>query len=251
MTKLLKISLKLLASFFLLASFGNLASAKTSSKDNQSSSIDLKASNILSGETLQHMQDDRSLKEKILVIDIRSKKEYKKGHLKFAINLDKKALKTLDKHFITKYKDFPLVLIANKASETKSVLKELKKLGFKDIKIAKGYDEFKGYALYTYTSILGEDVEASVGKKNVLIIDVRAKEDYEKGHLKGAINIPLNDDITPFLPMLEKNKDKKFVVHCYTGTQSQVMSTRLTKLGFKNVYNSLDGSLEYDFKFIH
>ncbi|WP_253248032.1 rhodanese-like domain-containing protein [Helicobacter sp. 13S00401-1] len=237
-TPVTQVILKLLAAFLLAATFMNLASAKD------------KASGIFSGETLQHMQDNRDLKEKILVIDVRNKSEYKKGHLKFAIRRNDHALKHLDRDFINKYKNFPIVLISDRAKDAQKAFKILKKLDFKDVKIAQGYDEFKGYKLYTYTNILGDDVEKSVGKKDSLIIDVRAKKDYEAGHLKGAINIPLNDDMKPYLPILEQNKDKKFVVHCYTGTQSQVMSERLTKLGFKNVYNSLDGSLEYDFKFV-
>lgn len=58
------------------------------------------------------------------------------------------------------------------------------------------------------------------------LVDVRKKEDYAKGHIKGAINVPFGSEIGKQLSTLkEKSKGKTLVVYCYTGqTAGQTVS---------------------------
>ncbi len=51
-------------------------------------------------------------------------------------------------------------------------------------------------------------------KEDIVIVDVRAKEDYEKGHIPGAISLPMGSWATPE----GLAKDKINVVYCYTQT---------------------------------
>ena len=64
-----------------------------------------------------------------------------------------------------------------------------------------------------------------------LIISVRSPEDYAKGHIPGAYNIPwktiANDENLAKLPA-----DKPIVVYCYTGHTGQVAATILRILGY-------------------
>ncbi|HSU55308.1 MAG TPA: rhodanese-like domain-containing protein [Candidatus Dormibacteraeota bacterium] len=50
------------------------------------------------------------------------------------------------------------------------------------------------------------------GEDNLVIVDVRAAEDFNKGHIPGAINIPREDWENP----RGLSKDKTNVVYCYT-----------------------------------
>ena len=74
---------------------------------------------------------------------------------------------------------------------------------------------------------------------NVLVVDVRTPQEYVKGHLEGAINIPLSD-----LPLriggLEQNRP--ILVYCRTGHRSAQASSILVKAGFTKVYN-LEGGI--------
>ena len=47
---------------------------------------------------------------------------------------------------------------------------------------------------------------------NLVVVDVRAAEDYAKGHIPGAINLPKDKWQNP----QGLNKDKTNVVYCYT-----------------------------------
>jgi len=50
------------------------------------------------------------------------------------------------------------------------------------------------------------------GEDNLVVVDVRAAEDYAKGHIPGAINIPKDRWDNP----QGLRKDKTNVVYCYT-----------------------------------
>jgi rhodanese-related sulfurtransferase len=66
---------------------------------------------------------------------------------------------------------------------------------------------------------------------NPFILSVRKPEDYAKGHLPGAVNIPWTQVAKPEnlakLPL-----DKKIVAYCYTGHTGQVATTVLGVLGY-------------------
>lgn len=65
-----------------------------------------------------------------------------------------------------------------------------------------------------------------------LVIDLRSAEDYAKGHMKGAVNIPLANfaDNLSKLPM-----DKTLMLYCYSGQTSALMTTPLKAYGYKVV----------------
>jgi len=70
------------------------------------------------------------------------------------------------------------------------------------------------------------------------IIDIRARDQFEKGHLKSAINIPFGQvrERVSELPA-----DKPIFIHCRTGQDSYNVVLTLQHLGFENVYNVCGG----------
>ena len=73
-----------------------------------------------------------------------------------------------------------------------------------------------------------------------IIIDVRSSQEYEEGHICGAINIPeyeINCKIDKVLP----NKEKEVVLYCSSGIRSKDAYKKLVKLGYKKVYNLYGG----------
>jgi rhodanese-related sulfurtransferase len=58
------------------------------------------------------------------------------------------------------------------------------------------------------------DLDAAIKRGEVNIIDVRAPEDYRKGHIPGAINLP-RDKWSGFEGL---SREKTNVVYCYTVT---------------------------------
>ena len=76
-------------------------------------------------------------------------------------------------------------------------------------------------------------------KDEFIIVDVREKEEFEKSHIKGAINIPTNKiDPEDF-----KNKNK-YLIYCRSGNRAKSVVKNLQKQGLDNIYY-LEGSMNY------
>lgn len=71
-------------------------------------------------------------------------------------------------------------------------------------------------------------------EKGAFIIDAREVKEFERGHLKNAVNIPLSE----FRDRLDEiPKDKPVYIHCRSGQRSYNMVMALQNLGYNNVYN--------------
>lgn len=71
-------------------------------------------------------------------------------------------------------------------------------------------------------------------ENHAFIIDAREKTEFEVGHLKNAVNIPLSE----FRERLDEiPKDQPVYIHCRSGQRSYNMVMALQQLGYDNVYN--------------
>jgi phage shock protein E len=71
-------------------------------------------------------------------------------------------------------------------------------------------------------------------KKGATIIDVRTKGEFQQGHLKNSVNIPL-DKLSSNLRKLDKNKP--IITCCASGMRSASARSILLSGGFTQVYN--------------
>jgi len=74
-------------------------------------------------------------------------------------------------------------------------------------------------------------------KEKYLVIDVRSAEDYAKGHINFAINMPL-DTIKDEVSKIEDWKDKDVVLYCNSGKMSGEAAEILAADGFTKLYNA-------------
>ena len=86
-----------------------------------------------------------------------------------------------------------------------------------------------------------------IDRGDVFILDVRTQDEYDAGHIRGSIRIPVQD-----IPQQELNKslaeiprDKKILVYCRTDRRSTLASEILVNNGFKEVYNMKGGITEW------
>ncbi|RRQ46666.1 rhodanese-like domain-containing protein [Chryseobacterium sp. SC28] len=76
---------------------------------------------------------------------------------------------------------------------------------------------------------------AALVKQGAVILDVRSKSEYTSGHIKNAINIPVNE-LQNNLSKL-KNKDQPIITCCASGMRSASAKSILQNNGYKNVHN--------------
>lgn len=208
---------------------------------------------------------------KYLVIDLRSAEDYAKGHMKgavniplanFAANLNKlpmdktlmlycysgqtssmttAALKAYGYKVVSISRGFPSVEKAGFAVDTVAVPfagTENKPADAKAAAAQEGLKDIidglaKQFAAKTLI-VPGKDVKALVdaGAANYYIVDLRSAEDYAKGFVKGAVNVPLATlpEAMKFFP-----KDKTVVLYCYSGQTAAMSMVPLKAEGFKLV----------------
>lgn len=76
--------------------------------------------------------------------------------------------------------------------------------------------------------------------EEAILLDVRSPQEYDEGHLDGAINIPLYE-LEKCCDCKLKDKNKIIIVYCQSGMRSMKAIRILKKAGFKNLYNLRNG----------
>jgi rhodanese-related sulfurtransferase len=85
------------------------------------------------------------------------------------------------------------------------------------------------------------DVNQLLSKDNVLLLDVRTKEEYDYAnlsHLSSHLHIPI-DNIQAKMSDIPQNK--KIVVYCHHGVRSLHVQYFLIENGYKEIYNLVGG----------
>lgn len=75
---------------------------------------------------------------------------------------------------------------------------------------------------------------------DAFILDVRESGDFGKGHIKGAINLPLSA-FKDKLDSISSHKNSVVLAYCASGASSSKACRLLTQAGFTNVHNIAGG----------
>lgn len=70
---------------------------------------------------------------------------------------------------------------------------------------------------------------------SIKLIDVRTPQEYQSGHIKGSINVPL--DHAQEIEEIVSDKNEKIFVYCLSGGRSQQASNYFSKLGYTDITN--------------
>jgi len=90
------------------------------------------------------------------------------------------------------------------------------------------------YRLSGITKFSCRELTQALNRDTAVVIDTRARNDYQKNHILGAINIgeaELGTEITK----LEKYRDKKIIIVDAAGQKAHGIALKIQKQGFSNV----------------
>ena len=73
------------------------------------------------------------------------------------------------------------------------------------------------------------ELDKIVEENNYVIVDVRTESEFETGHVKDAINIP----VETIDPSVNLDKDKTIIVYCRSGRRSANAASMLKQYGYK------------------
>ncbi len=171
-----------------------------------------------------------------LILDTRSEKEFPKGFIPNSINIG------LNGQFapwvgalIPDIKQ-AILIVAPVGKEEETVMR-LARVGYDHSVgyLEGGFDAWKnsGKETDTIETISPADfVKRKNAEPSIHILDVRKTSEYQNGHLKGAVNIPLdflNDHMNSVI------KNETVYLHCQGGYRSMIFTSILRARGFENI----------------
>ena len=71
-------------------------------------------------------------------------------------------------------------------------------------------------------------------QEGYIILDTRAQDEYDEGHIPGAIVIP-HDEILEKAEEILTDKDQLILVYCRSGRRSKLAAEDLVTLGYTNI----------------
>lgn len=89
----------------------------------------------------------------------------------------------------------------------------------------------------TYKQISTEEAKQIFEAEKIdsyIILDVRRADEFENGHIPGAINVA-NESIGAEAPAELPDKNQLIYVYCRSGNRSRQASEKLAALGYTNV----------------
>lgn len=88
----------------------------------------------------------------------------------------------------------------------------------------------------SYQQITQEEAKEMMDTQNVVILDVREQNEYDGGHIPGAVLLPVGSIDEAAAAEVIPDKDSTVLVYCRSGNRSKTASSKLAELGYTNIY---------------
>ena len=86
-----------------------------------------------------------------------------------------------------------------------------------------------------YVNITAEEAKQIMdSEEDYIILDVREQDEYDAGHIPGAVLIPYTQIEEKAMGILP-DKDQLILVYCRSGRRSKIAAEALVQLGYTNV----------------
>lgn len=102
------------------------------------------------------------------------------------------------------------------------------------------FTTFKGLMSKVKVITRGEATRL-INKEDAVVVDLRQRDDFRKGHIAGSINLLPSDIKANNVGELEKHKAQPIIVVDGSGMQAQEPASALNKAGFEKVFVLKEG----------
>ncbi len=103
----------------------------------------------------------------------------------------------------------------------------------------------KGSQSIGIQSITPTEASKMFAAKEAVIIDVREQNEWDGGHIPGAIHVPVAQ-LNNRLAELEEYKDRPVIMQCRSGRRSAQGAVALNAAGFNKLFNMEGGILAWE-----
>lgn len=198
--------------------------------------------------TAEDLKTIIDLKQKAIIVDARTPKEYQDERIPTAILIPVEDFETKHGSMLPD-KTALIIFYCNgvKCGKGQESAEKAVKSGYTNVKVFSGgipvWKE-KGYPLAgnkagasksDIKKISAETLKAGLDRKEgFTLVDVREKNEFAAGHIKGALNLPLSNLENTYgqLP-----QDTRIVLYCNSGSRSNTAAELLVQRGYSKIEN--------------
>jgi len=192
--------------------------------------------------TVPRPVDPADLRERISsgqwVVDLRERTAFGKEHLAGTVNVEHGDLFATTVGWTLQW-GHPLTLVGS-ADLVRSAVRELARIGIDGPDAAVGADVAAlagGHPVSSYEQAGWPEVLAATRSgRGEVILDVRRAEEYEEGHLPGAVHVPLHE----LVDGMDRIPPGRVWAHCATGYRAGVAASLLHRAGREVVHVNAD-----------
>ena len=88
----------------------------------------------------------------------------------------------------------------------------------------------------SYQQITQEEAKEMMDTQEVIILDVQEQDEYDGGHIPGAVLLPVGTIDETTAAEVIPEKDSTVLVYCRSGNRSKTASSTLAELGYTSIY---------------
>lgn len=185
----------------------------------------------------QKMNDD------VLVLDTRHANDFTKGFVPGSIFIGLEGRFAEWAGSLLPF-DKPMILVTEAGKEEESVVR-LSRVGFSSMLgyLKGGFEAWvaAGEAIDMIIDVEADELAMDIPHdERLLVVDVRRETEYANGHIKNAMNLPLNEMTDP-AHIARFDDEQNLYVHCAGGYRSVIAASILKKQGIHNLRNVLGG----------
>jgi hydroxyacylglutathione hydrolase len=187
---------------------------------------------------------ESALRNGAVVVDTRPRENFAAGHIPGTLNIPRnKSFLNWSGALVPENRDLYIITEAESDEAVKLLFSDMAKIGLTPNQGYFGHKVFDDWKstrgkLEQVRQLDAAELRRGAGDKNVQIVDVRAPDEWRRGHLPGAIHIPL-----AALPdrIAELNSAAPIVLHCKGGGRAAIAASFLQARGMNKVSSLVEG----------
>ena len=99
-----------------------------------------------------------------------------------------------------------------------------------------------------YQKISAEEAYEMMVSQEVVVVDVRTREEYDVGHIENAVLVP-NESIGSEMPEALPDKEATLLIYCRSGRRSKDAAQKLLALEYQNIYD-FGGVIDWPYELV-
>ena len=185
----------------------------------------------------------RAIADDVLILDTRSKDVFIDGFIPGSVFIGLEGRFAEWAGSLLPF-DKPMIIVSEIGKEKEAIVR-LSRVGFSNVigYIEGGYEAWKNLGEESDMIINVEPDELAMDipfDEKLVVLDVRKPTEFAEGHVKNAVNIPLEEMNHP-ANLSDFEEDQNIYVHCQGGYRSVIASTMLKRQGIHNIRNVTGG----------